>query len=62
MEKPNIAELNKQIKIAKIKRRSIIPFMKGRPKRDTIIQNDDILNLVILLNSCKTLKEFLEKV
>ena len=52
----------KQMKVSKIKRRSIIPFMQGRPVRDTIIQKDDITNLIILLNTCKSLNELLNKV
>lgn len=37
-----------------------IPFLTGRPERDTIISNDDIMNLKIALNVCKTLDEFLK--
>ena len=40
----------------------IIPFKQGRPKREKIINNDDRLNLIILLNSCKCLDEFLNKI
>ena len=61
MKKQDIADY-KQIKISKFKRRSIIPFMQGRPVRDTIIQKDDITNLVILLNTCNSFSEFLNKV
>jgi hypothetical protein len=61
MKKQDIVDY-KQLKVTKIRRRSIIPFMQGRPERDTIIQKDDITNLVILLNTCKNLDEFLNKV
>ena len=37
-----------------------IPFLGGRPRRDTVISNDDILNLVIASNTCTTLEEFLK--
>jgi hypothetical protein len=35
-----------------------IPFLGGRPKRDSIISNDDIMNLLIACNTCQTLDEF----
>jgi hypothetical protein len=34
----------------------------GYPERDTIIQADEILNLVILLNTTNSVQEFLEKI
>jgi hypothetical protein len=36
-----------------------IPFLEGRPKRETAIDHDDLLNLAIALNTCKTVEEFL---
>jgi hypothetical protein len=39
-----------------------IPFLSGRPVRDTVIGQDDIINLRIALNSAKTLEQFLETV
>ena len=39
-----------------------IPFLGGRPKRDTVINSDDIANLNIALNMAKTFKEFIELV
>lgn len=36
-----------------------IPFKGGRPKRTEKINNDDILNLKILLNTANSLEEFL---
>jgi hypothetical protein len=35
-----------------------IPFMRGRPARETIIGDDDISNLKIALATTKTLEEF----
>jgi len=35
-----------------------IPFMGGRPQRDSIIANDDIMNLIIACNTCSSLDEF----
>jgi hypothetical protein len=39
--------------------RAKIPFLKGRPKRDTAIDRDDCMNLEIALNTCKTVDELL---
>jgi hypothetical protein len=38
-----------------------IPLFDGRPDRDTVINQDDIINLKILLNSQITFKEFIER-
>jgi hypothetical protein len=35
-----------------------IPFLKGRPKRDTAIGREDCINLEIALNTCKTVEAF----
>lgn len=37
-----------------------IPILSGRPDRDTIISIDDIMNLVILLNTTDSVSGFLE--
>lgn len=42
--------------------KSIIPFKGGRPIRpegNKCISHDDIINLLILLNTCKNFEEFL---
>jgi len=36
-----------------------IPFLSGRPERDTIISVDEIINLTITLNVTKSVDEFL---
>lgn len=35
-----------------------IPFLGGRPIRDTIITSDDIMNLIIACHTCRNLDEF----
>ncbi len=35
-----------------------IPFLGGRPQRESIIGNDDIMNLLIACNTCSTLEDF----
>lgn len=39
-----------------------IPFKEGRPKRDTVINGDDILNLQIALNTSNNFESFLKGV
>lgn len=39
-----------------------IPFKEGRPKRDTVINNDDILNIKIALNTSRDIKQFVKAV
>jgi hypothetical protein len=36
-----------------------IPFLAGRPRRETPIDRDDVVNLEIALNTCKTVDELL---
>lgn len=36
-----------------------IPFLAGRPKRDCVIDRDDLLNLQIAIYTSKCLEEFL---
>jgi len=44
-----------------IENRSVsIPFLAGRPKRDTVINLDDVTNLKIALALCTDLEDFLE--
>lgn len=54
-EHRNIAEA------AKFKK-DYIPFLAGRPNRETIINNDDIMNLRITLETTKDVKEFISKI
>lgn len=37
-----------------------IPFLAGRPQRETTIDHDDYTNLQIAFNTCRSLDEFLE--
>lgn len=37
---------------------SSIPFLGGRPERDTVISHDEIVNLMILLNTVSTVESF----
>jgi hypothetical protein len=35
-----------------------IPFLGGRPVRDSVITSDDIMNLIIACHTCRNLDEF----
>lgn len=38
-----------------------IPYMGGRPGRETAIDHDDLLNLEITLNTCESVEELLKQ-
>lgn len=50
----------RRVKLENIKNPDYIPFLGGRPKRSVIINKEDIINLGIALNTCKTIDEFLK--
>ena len=52
----------RSIKLEDVMKKDYIPFLGGRPERETIIAKDDIMNLEITLNTCSTLDEFLKKI
>lgn len=37
---------------------TFIPFLGGHPKRELVINNDDIMNLIIALETSKTIEKF----
>jgi hypothetical protein len=45
-----------------VMKKDYIPFLGGRPERETIVGKDDIMNLEITLNTCSTVDEFLKKI
>lgn len=44
------------------KTNSFIPFLTGRPRRDSAIDTDDIMNLQIAIFTCKSFDEFLKNI
>ncbi len=60
MENRNIVD-KRSVRLEHVMRPDYIPFMGGRPKRETIIGADEILNLVILLNTTITVEAFINK-
>jgi len=47
---------------AYLKKINVIPFMGGRPEREIDINNDDILNLKIALETSKNIKELCNRI
>jgi hypothetical protein len=61
MENRHVVD-KRSIKLEDVLKKDYIPFLGGRPKRETIINKDDIMNLEITLNTCASVEEFLAKV
>jgi hypothetical protein len=61
MEKKNVID-KRSVKLEQMRKPGFIPFLEGRPKRDTVIGKEDILNLSIALETSGTLEEFLARV
>lgn len=47
-------------RMAEIKRNKKIEMFEGRPNRDLIINEDDVLNLKIALETAKSFEQFLK--
>jgi hypothetical protein len=58
MERKNVTEERPVVTADHAKAR--IPFLSGRPERETIISVDEIINLTITLNVTKSVDEFLK--
>ena len=52
----------RQVKLENLMKSDYIPLGAGRPSRATVIGADDVRNLLIALNTAKSLDEFLTKV
>jgi len=59
MEKRNVLD-KRQVKLENIMKEGYIPFLSGRPDRNTVIGSDDVLNLRIALNTTGSVEEFLK--
>jgi hypothetical protein len=58
MEKKNVID-KRSVKLEKINKPGYIPFLEGRPARDTVIGSEDITNLRIALETSRSVQEFL---
>lgn len=59
MENNNIID-KRPIRLEDIMKEGYIPFLGGRPERENIISEDDIINLRINLNITSSVEEFLK--
>jgi hypothetical protein len=61
MEKKKVID-KRTIKLENVLKKDFIPFLGGRPKRTTVINKEDIINLKIALNVSKNVEEFLKMI
>jgi len=61
MKKPTIID-KRAVHLEKITQPDYIPFLGGRPKRQTVINHDDLLNMRILLNTASSFEEFIRHI
>ncbi len=57
--KNNTVVDKRQVRLEDVMKPGFIPFLGGRPKRETIIGKDEITNLKIELNTTRTVDEFI---
>jgi len=60
MEKKKVVD-KRSIKLEHVLSSDYIPFMSGRPERETVIGKDDMMNLEIALNTSETVEELLKQ-
>jgi hypothetical protein len=52
----------RSIKLEDILKPDYIPFLSGRPERETVINADDLMNLEIVMNTTNSVEEFMGKI
>jgi hypothetical protein len=52
----------RSVRLEEVMKPDYIPFLGGRPQRDTIISIDEIVNLVIALNTTDAVEYFIDKI
>jgi len=60
-EKKNVID-KRSIKLENVLKPDYIPFLSGRPNRDSVIGNDDLMNLEIAFNTTNSVDEFLKTI
>jgi len=58
MERSNVHD-KRVVKLDHVMAKDYIPFLEGRPERQKVISNEDLLDLRIALNTTHSLEEFL---
>jgi hypothetical protein len=61
MEKKKVID-RRSIKLEHILKPDYIPFLSGRPSRETVIGKDDVMNLEILINMTNSVEEFVKSI
>ena len=59
LEKKNVID-RRSIKLEDVLKPDYIPFLSGRPTRETIIGKDDLMNLEIMLHTTNTVEDFIK--
>jgi hypothetical protein len=62
MERSSKVHDKRSVRLEKVLGADYIPFMTGRPVREKVIGQEDLLNLRIALNTARTLEEFVKMV
>ena len=58
LEKKKVKD-KRSIKLENVLKPDYIPFLSGRPERETVIGKEDLMNLEIVLNTTNTVEELL---
>jgi hypothetical protein len=61
MENSKVVDKRK-IRLEELMKPGYIPFLGGRPKRDTVITGDDVANVAIALNTTASVKDFIAQI
>jgi len=59
MEKRKVVD-KRSVRLEDFDKPDYIPFLEGRPHRETVISGDDMTNLAIALNTSSSLEELLK--
>ena len=61
MENKNVVD-KRAVKLEDVLKADYIPFLGGRPNRQTVIGKEDVMNLAIVLNTTASVEEFAAKI
>jgi hypothetical protein len=59
LEKKKVID-RRSIKLENVLKPDYIPFLSGRPNRETVIGKDDLMNLEIVINTTNTVEDFIK--
>jgi hypothetical protein len=61
LEKKKVID-RRSVKLENVMKPDYIPFLSGRPDRETVIGKDDLMNLAIVLNTAITVEDFIKTI